>query len=107
MSSVLLTNLKNEDDHLRDLNFAYRKLAVDSGLRHKVYVEKHPTYGAIIVDERAADPGLPDVIPIPVDSDHLGVCKIGDYSSTVYLGVKLFLKDILERVSGPGEKPDP
>jgi hypothetical protein len=31
----------------------------------------------LVVNETSADPGLPGVVPIPLDETHISICKSG------------------------------
>ncbi|MGN7161759.1 esterase/lipase family protein [Sphingomonas sp. SAFR-052] len=69
---------------LRDLTSWYRSNILPDS-KHMVFVEAKPTVGgALIVSPSSADPGIPNVTPIPVDSNHSSICKPNDRSGEVY-----------------------
>src|SRR5262249_35708976 len=67
--------------------------------RTEVYCEKKVTgwkgLGVIVVDDRSADPGIPGVVPIPLDEDHLSICKPTSRQSLLYRRVLRFVKECL------------
>ncbi len=65
--------LVRNDPHLRDLNLWYRGWS--SHLQHLVFYETRGTAAGTIVDAGSADAGLPNVVPIPLDADHVDICK--------------------------------
>jgi hypothetical protein len=51
-----------------------------------------------VVDAGSANPGLPGIWPIPVDADHIDICKPADRLAPVYGQVKRFIAEILGTV---------
>jgi hypothetical protein len=93
-------DLKHNSAYLRHLNDRYRDWVVgDTGLRNLVFFETHQTKGVRVVDEASANPGLPGVRPIPVDSDHIGICKPASRDSVVYGQVKRLITGIQSPVA--------
>ncbi|MFI6302857.1 hypothetical protein ACIBCH_13375 [Amycolatopsis thailandensis] len=78
--------LERNSAHLRQLNTRYRNWAVHpaTDIRHKIFYETRPTKGVQVVDAGSADPGIPVQTPIPVDADHIGICKPGVPGDLVY-----------------------
>jgi hypothetical protein len=77
---------------LRDLNLWYRN-AVSGGtlkIENLVLYEKRLTNGLLVVNPTSADPGIPGVIPIPIDADHISICKPISKSALQYKLVKRF-----------------
>lgn len=89
LSSKIINLLQNGNEHLNELNEWYRNR---HGLRTVVYYEKLPTRGLQIVSEKSADPGVAGTIAVPVDADHLTICKPGDRDATIYLSTKRHLE---------------
>lgn len=61
----------------------------------------------MIVDAKSADPGVNASMPIPVDADHINICKPNNRDSFIYLSVKRKLKGLLPgaptvELSSPG-----
>ncbi len=99
--------LKDNDAHLRDLSQWYRGNAEDSGIRTIVFREGRQTKGILVVDEASADPGVHDVRPIPIDADHIGICKPTSRTDTVHAQVRRFIAENLERVPSLAQRGGP
>ena len=54
---------------------------------------------AVIVDAKSADPGVNASMPIPIDADHLNICKPRSRSSLVYTSVLRKLKKLVPVVT--------
>ncbi|MFH8767522.1 hypothetical protein [Streptomyces althioticus] len=104
-------DLRRDSAHLRQLNDRYRDWASESGIANLVFFEAYPIKGVWVVDKASANPGLPHVRPIPVDADHIGICKVTNRRDLVYGQVKRFLADILsarvDRAPPPASMGDP
>ena len=66
-----------------------------------VYYEKYPTKGVLLVPRESADPGLTGVEPVPIDKDHVSICKPESVDDTVFLGVKRHIHRVLKSVGEP------
>jgi protein SERAC1 len=97
-SSKHIRLLSNELGFLEDLNSYYRDFAVkNSDLKTVVYYEKFKTKNLLeIVDRSSADPGVAGSQPVPVDKDHINICKPKDQDDVVYIGVKRHVKKIYD-----------
>ncbi len=94
--------LANETGFLEDLNNSYRAYANDKSnkLSTKVYYEKYLTKGiATVVTRESADPGVSGTEPVPVDKDHINICKPANKEDIVYLGIKRHIQNTLEEIS--------
>ncbi|WP_125677076.1 tetratricopeptide repeat protein [Amycolatopsis sp. WAC 04182] len=89
--------LERNSTHLRQLNTRYRNWAVHptTNIDHKIFYETRPTKGVQVVDAGSADPGIPGQTPIPVDADHIDICKPSAPSDLVYSQVKRFITGIV------------
>jgi hypothetical protein len=90
--SVSIAELQDNGASLRDLNLWFRN-AVDGFLRLKILVfyEKRSTHGLLVVDDSSADPGIAAVIPVPLDDDHISICKPTSTSAMLYVRVRDFV----------------
>ena len=102
-SSVTRT-LVTSDPTLRKLNVSYRGFADQQGLSHLVFYETQGTVAGSIVDEASSDPGLPHSRPIPIDADHVSICKPRDRSNLVAEMTKDFVSKIANPLSAPDSK---
>jgi WD40 repeat protein len=94
-ASSAAKDLQDNDARLRELNVWFRNKVPEFGLRIQVYCEKLPVGPVIVVDEASADPGIAGVIPIPLDENHISICKPSSKDSLVYLQVKRFVSELL------------
>jgi hypothetical protein len=59
-----------------------------------VYCETLPTHGILVVNQTSADPGG-NAVPVPVDYDHISICKVVDRKTQIYRQVKRFIQNNL------------
>jgi pimeloyl-ACP methyl ester carboxylesterase len=89
--SAASQGLVRNSSALRDLNLWYREWAATRNIEHLVLVETKVTgFFGMIVKPDSSDPGLL-TRPIPIDADHLSICKPKTKSSDVYIQVRKFL----------------
>jgi tetratricopeptide (TPR) repeat protein len=99
--SAATASLVRNDPNLRDLNNWYRDWANDRRIAHLILTENKQTkILGMIVPPDSADPGLANVRSVPIDADHLGICKPTDRTTDVYVLVRDF-------VTRPVERPKP
>ena len=88
--------LANKTGFLEDLNQNYRNLTSSrKDLATAVYYEKYATKKIVVVSRASADPGISNVEPVPIDKNHIDICKPRDKSDTVYLGVKRHIQKVV------------
>lgn len=105
-NTVALTEMEQNAAALRDLNQWYRANAGVQGITSKVYYETQDTGPIRVVDEASADPGMVGVEVVPIDADHISICRPARQDSLVYLGVRHFVTNILA-VSTPNQANQP
>ncbi len=86
--SVAVHELKASHALLRDLNLWYRNNVQRLGIRNQAYFETRKVGGVFIVDQASADPGVPNVIPVPMDDDHFSIAKPETRESLLYKRVR-------------------
>jgi hypothetical protein len=91
-ASVSVDELEAHHSRLRELNEVYRNHEYLSQIPLQVYCEKQKTSGFLIVDETSANPGIKDVTPIPMDDDHLSICRPSSRETMLYRRVRNFIK---------------
>jgi hypothetical protein len=89
--SVSTLDLVKNNPGLRDLNIWYRNWS--GVIHHRVFYEKRGTMTGIIVADDSSDPGLLRVDPVPVDADHIDICKPADDGDLVYARTRDFIVD--------------
>ncbi|MBN6034056.1 FxSxx-COOH system tetratricopeptide repeat protein [Amycolatopsis sp. 195334CR] len=103
--TAAVDGLERNSAHLRQLNTKYRNWAVEpaTDIRHKIFYETQVTKGVQVVDAGSADPGIPGQTPVPVDADHIGICKPAAPSDLVYGQIKHFITRIVTALqTNPG-----
>lgn len=94
-SSRSVVELQRNAPELRDLNLWYRNVISENQLHiaNLVFCETRPTGDVcLVVDPTSADPGLKGVVPIPVDADHISICKPASKNALVYKLVDQFVR---------------
>jgi hypothetical protein len=104
-TTVSAEELEAHHPRLRELNLWYRNHVADFDLKTVVYCEKRPIAGILVVDETTADLGIVGIIPIPVDEDHVSICKPASKDSQIYRRVKRLVEDIVAAARLPVAKP--
>ena len=54
--------------------------------------ETRPTKGIHIVDATSANPGITGLVPIPIDADHIAICKPASKENEVFVHVVRFIR---------------
>jgi len=86
--STSVEELEYADSRLRDLNHWYRGNAPKLDIATVVFAETRKVKNTVVVvDQVSSDPGIPGVIPITVDCDHIELCKV-DTESMPYKTVR-------------------
>lgn len=94
-TTVSVDELKAHDSRLRELNLLYRNHEHLSQIPMEVYCEKYQTNQILVVNETSADPGIRGVIPIPMDENHVSICRPESNKKPIYSRVKRFIRDNL------------
>jgi len=100
-TTVSVEELEAHHSRLRELNLLYRNDEQFSQIPMLVYCETRPTKGILVVNQTSADPGIKGVIPVPMDFDHISICKVGDKKSQIYRQVKRFIDNNLTTPLAP------
>ncbi|WP_293106165.1 alpha/beta fold hydrolase [Moorena sp. SIOASIH] len=98
-TTVSVEELEAHHSRLRELNLLYRNDHQFSEIPMLVYCETRPTNGILVVNQTSADPGIKGVIPIPMDVDHISICKVDDKKNRIYRQVKRFVNQNLQPFS--------
>ncbi|MDT6942487.1 alpha/beta hydrolase [Brucella pseudogrignonensis] len=92
-TSSHVNKLREDNDDLVELNESFRAHCARKEMKVVVYFEKYLTKKALlVVDQRSADPGISGVMTLPVDADHINICKPTSRNSTFYSSIKYRLK---------------
>ena len=97
LTSSHIETLTNSTGTLTDLNEAYRVLADGTGIQTQPYYETQPLKGPLlIVSKECADPGIPGCAPIPLEADHISICKPSSKDSLLFNSLRLRLKTLAD-----------
>lgn len=107
-TTVAVRELEAHEPRLRELNLWYRNNAADLNIATRVFYETRETKGVMVVNATSADPGLPAVTPIPVDSNHFDICCPELRNDLRYVQTLKFLNDRLPVTTDavPHQSPD-
>lgn len=83
------------NDHFRS-HVGRKKIAVKS------FYETEKTWGVQVVDNISSNPGIFDSEPIPVQADHIGICKPQSRTALVHQSICKFIRDQLTKKSSDG-----
>lgn len=92
--SLLFKALNWNDPHLNDLNLWFRDNYKEDVA---IYFENLPTKGVLVVDANSSDPGMAGIRPIPVETDHVVICKPTSNSDLIYTHTKRFIERALSK----------
>lgn len=92
--TVLIKELESAAAPLRDLNAWYRANSQRLGIQTTVFAETQKTKGVMIVDQLSSDPGIAEAEIIPVDANHIEICKV-DIKSMPYKTVRSSIENFI------------
>jgi|688.fasta_scaffold219586_1 pimeloyl-ACP methyl ester carboxylesterase len=96
-STVTVKELEKHSPALRDINQRFRGIVEKRSIRVEVFFETEPViFGFTVVDEGSSDPGLPGVVPIPIESDHINICKPESKTDVVFIRTINFIRKLLK-----------
>jgi pimeloyl-ACP methyl ester carboxylesterase len=95
-STPAIKDLQADGPYLRDLAIWYRDRAPQEDIATLAFVENQNTGGLSVVDMTSGDPGVLGSRPIPLDANHIDICKPADRSATLYKRIRHFLEAELE-----------
>lgn len=94
-SSPHVDKLQHDSSDLDELNASFRAFCQNRQIQVTAYHEKYKAFKlTVVVDAKSADPGVNGSMPIPVDADHLTICKPSDRSDVIYLSVRRKLRSL-------------
>ena len=103
LPTVTIDDLKDNDVHLMELYRWYRNHAPQRSIHTRSFYETQKTKGlVIVVSPSSADPGVYGPLardPIPVDRDHVEICKPRNQRDLVYLRAKELIDLILSEAA--------
>jgi pimeloyl-ACP methyl ester carboxylesterase len=94
-TTVSVEELEAHHSRLRELNLLYRNDEQFNQIPMLIYCETRPTGPILVVNQTSADPGIKGVIPVPMDFDHISICKVAEKKSQIYRQIKRFIENNL------------
>lgn len=95
-TSVHVEKLLKDNAELVELNESFRAHCHRTSMAVSVYHEKHLTKKSfLVVDERSADPGVNGAMPIPIDADHINICKPSGRDDLIYTSIRHRLRKLV------------
>lgn len=91
-----IEGLRANETYLRDLDNWFRTYFQDTEMLCHALRETKKTHGTMVVDATSADPKIHNVSVIPVDKNHLTICKPSDVNDQVYLEACSFVQLCIE-----------
>ena len=105
LPNISIEELRHHAGSLAQLNDWYRNNAEAMDVATRVYSESWEVKGlVVVVDKQSADPSLAGVPVIPLDRDHISLCKLAA-KDHCYLGVLAFIRERLG-LGGPANDPE-
>jgi len=102
LSSQYLHLLRSDSSELDQLNAAYRRLAPELKISTAAYYETSKTKNlAVVVNRTDADPGVVGAEVVPVDADHIDICKPANRRHPLYLGVRRHVANLMANTTVP------
>lgn len=100
--AIPLPDLRADEPYLRELNNAYRTIATEKAIATMACYETEPVRGRWplhlrICPPSTCDPGLAGVTPLPVQADHIGICKPTSPDDGLCRAVEEFVSRCLPR----------
>ena len=109
--TISAQELERNDPGLLDINKWFRNNVEEMSIEILVFFETQKTqligwkilniFGInkiLVVEPSSSDPGISGVTPIPIDADHINICKPEDIDSTAYTNTKKFIQNILKTI---------
>jgi pimeloyl-ACP methyl ester carboxylesterase len=63
--------------------------------------------GILVVDQTSAEPHVPGEVAIPLDEDHVSICKPPDRSAPLYKSLRRFITEVLSESASEAERARP
>lgn len=104
LSSPHIAAISNDSGYLMNLNESYRDHAKKKGVSSIAYYERFKTWNiGLVVSRSAADPGCCETRPIPVDADHIQICKPDSKEQITFLSLRRHIVRILDEEARKNE----
>ncbi len=96
LASKYAGTLQSGSAQLDELNASYKTAAQKRDIETVAYYETFKTKGIMVVAKESANPGVSGVNPIPIDADHVTICKPTNREAPVYISALRKLRKFAE-----------
>jgi pimeloyl-ACP methyl ester carboxylesterase len=103
-SNPQVSDLKMDDAHLEELNQAFQRLRGDLNVKTRVFTETQPVRipgllgrllpGVTIVSPTSSQPHIPGEVGIPIEANHISICKPLNRQATIHASMVAFIKEL-------------
>lgn len=98
-------NLSMDDAHLEELNQFFLKLCCELSIKSRVFIETQPLRlpwwlfgrylpGVTIVSPTSSQAHIPGEVGIPIEADHISICKPLNRKATIYTSMIDFIREV-------------
>lgn len=85
LASKYAATLQSGSAQLDELNASYKTASQKRNIETVAYYETFKTKGIMVVSKESANPGISGVNPIPIDADHVSICKPASREAPIYI----------------------
>lgn len=102
-ASRQLSQLTDSEEELFGLNEHFRAHVGRKNITVKSFYETEKTWGVQVVDKVSGNPGVYGSDPVPVEADHISICKPETSDAPVHRSICKFIRDHLDKkITGAG-----
>lgn len=109
-----VSDLRLDDAHLETLNQYFLQLRTDLGFKTRIFMETQPVRlpwwlggrllpGVTIVSPMSSEAHIPGEVGIPIEADHITICKPKDRSAAIHLSLIAFIREVEAAASPPAK----
>lgn len=107
-----MNDLHLDNAHLETLNQYFLKLRTELGFKTRTFMETQPVRlpwwlggrlwpGVTIVSPMSSDAHIPGEVGIPIEADHISICKPKDRSAAIHSSLITFIREVEAATSPP------
>ncbi|CAH1212086.1 conserved hypothetical protein [Candidatus Nitrotoga sp. BS] len=107
-----VSDLRLDDSHLEVLNQYFLNLRTDLGFKTRIFMETQPVRlpwwlggrllpGVTIVSPMSSWAHIPGEVGIPIEADHITICKPKDRSAAIHASLIAFIREVEAATSLP------
>lgn len=114
-ASEQVRELKQHDSRLRTLHQAFLTTVTEQQIVCRSYAERREVKvgtrvlgfkvtvlkGILVVDPTSAEPHIPGETAIPLEEDHISICKPANRDAAIHESIREFLRECVEAIQDP------